>query len=135
MKLNQIPNLRVEDFPNQQDWIGKMFIQLNPFIQAVNQVLDKSVDFTANIKTVTKDYDITSFQAFNFTWTYPESPPNDLRVTKALKGSTLIPTILLPAWQYDASTQIITVSRIVEVNDVSVSTLSGRYQFTVRASV
>lgn len=135
MKLNQIPNLRVEDFASEQSWIGRLFIQLNPFIQSVNQVFDNNVDFKTNIKAVSRDYDITAFQSFNFTWPYSDVAPSDLRVTKAVKGTLQTPTILLPAWQYSTSTSLITVSSLVEVSASGVSALSGRYQFTVRATV
>jgi hypothetical protein len=79
MKLNQLPNFRVEDFPSQQSWIGKFFTQINPFIQAINQVLDLNIEFGTNIKAVTKEYTITSFQSFGLQWPYKNNPPVDLR--------------------------------------------------------
>ncbi len=135
MKLNQVPNFRVEDFQSEQSWIGRLFVQLNPFVQSVNQVIDRNIDYSFNIKSLTREFDITSFAEFSFTWPYPESAPIDLRVTKALKGTSLEPTILNAAWSYDASNQLITISRMVEVNATTVSELSGRYQFTIRATV
>lgn len=135
MKLNQNPNLRVEDFPSEQSWIGKLFTQLNPFITAVNQVFDSNIDFVSNIKAVTKDYSITSFQSFGLQWPYKESPPNELKITKATKGSQFTPTILLPVWSYDATNAVITVSNLFEISGEGVSALSGRYSFTLRANV
>lgn len=137
MKLNPIPNLRVEDFISQQTWIGRLFINLNPFFSSVNQVLDKNIDFTDNIKSVTRSYiqDIVTFQSFNFTWPYTSAPPIELRITKASKGSTMTPTILLAAWSYSATTGLILVSGMVEVSESGVSSLTGTYQFTVRVSV
>lgn len=135
MKLSQVPNFRVEDFQSEQSWIGRLFIQLNPFIQSVNQVFDQNIDFGTNFKSVTKDYDITTFQSFNFSWPYSGATPIDLRVVKALKGSTLTPTILQAAWQYNSTTSVITVTRMVELTSSAVAELSGRYQFTVRVTV
>lgn len=135
MKLNQIPNLRTEDFPSEQSWISKLFIQLNPFIQSVNQVFDKNVDYSFNIKSVSRDYDISSFASFSFTWPYSDAVPIALSVVKAVKGATQTPTILMAAWSYDQTQKLITVSRMVELNAASVSELSGRYQFTVRVTV
>lgn len=135
MKLNQIPNLRTEDFPSEQTWISKLFIQLNPFIQAVNQVLTQNVDFISNIKAVTREYDISSFQPFNFQWPFSDASPLDVRVVKALKGTTLTPTLLMAAWDYDSSGRTISITRLTEINATSVSALSGRYQFTIRATV
>ncbi len=135
MKLNQIPNFRVEDFPSEQSWIGRFFIQLNPFIQSVNQIFDKNIEFDTNIKSIKKDFDLTVFSSLSFTWPYAPTEPVSLEVVKAKKGNTLTPTILLCAWSYDASNSLITVSRMVEVGDAAVSALSGRYQFTIRATV
>ncbi len=135
MKLTQIPNFRVEDFPTEQTWISKLFIQLNPFIQAVNQILNQGVDFSSNIRSVSKDYDITTFQPFSFAWPFTEATPVELNVVKSLKGTAQTPTILLAAWRYNATTAQIDVTRMVEVTDTGVATLSGRYQFSVRVTV
>ena len=135
MKLNQLPNLRVEDFPSQQDWIGRLFTILNPFIQAVNQVFDQGIDFSTNIKAVTREYSINNFQSFSLSWPYSNQPPADLRVIKAQKGTQLSACILLPAWSYDSTRSLITVSSLVEVSTTGVASLSGTYKFKIRASV
>jgi hypothetical protein len=135
MKLNQLPNFRVEDFQSEQSWIGRLFTQLNPFIQAVNQVFDSNIDFSSNIKSVTRQYTITTFQSFSFQWPYTDQAPGDLKVTQALKGTQLTPTILLAAWGYDATNKLIQVSKMVEVTDTGVSAMSGRYQFSIRVNV
>lgn len=135
MKLSNLPNLRTEDFPGEQAWISKLFIQLNPFFQSINQVLDSNIDFSVNIKSVTRTYDITTFAPFSFSWPFSDGTPIDLRVIKAVKGSVQTPTILVAAWQYDATNKLITVSRMSEINATSVGELSGRYQFSIRATV
>jgi hypothetical protein len=134
MKLNQVPNFRSEDYPGQQEWISKLFISLNPFIQAVNQVFSQNVDFGTNIKAVTQTYTINAFQAFSIQWPFTDLPPVDLKITQALKGSRNTATILLAAWSYDSAQRLITISSMVEVATTGVSALSGRYQFTVRAN-
>lgn len=136
MKLSNLPNLRTEDFPSEQAWISKLFVVLNPFFQSLNQVLLQNVDYSDQIKSVTKSYDILTFQEFSFQWPYKDVAPVDLRVVKALQGSEQTPTILLAAWSYDATAQAINVSRMVEVTSTpGISELSGRYRFTLRASV
>lgn len=135
MRLNQFPNFRVEDFPAEQAWIGRLFTQLNPFVQAVNQVFDLNIDFNSNIKTVTKEYTITSFQTFSIQWPFRNNSPADLRVIKAQKGTQLTACILLPAWSYDATNALITVNNLVEVGNSGMSSLSGTYKFTIRASI
>lgn len=135
MKLNQNPNLRVEDFQSEQSWIGRLFTQLNPFISAVNQVFDSNIDFSTNIKSITKEYTISSFQAFDLQWPYKDSPPIDVRVTKAAKGSQLTPTVLLIAWSYDATQAVISISEMSEVTGAGITSASGRYAFTLRATL
>jgi hypothetical protein len=135
MKLNQLPNFRVEDFQSEQSWIGKLFTQLNPFIQTVNQVFDNNLDFSTNIKSVTVPYTIASFQPFNLQWPYPNNTPADLRVIQAAKGSALTPCILLAAWSYDSTKYAITVNNMVEVSGSGVAPLSGSYKFTIRVMI
>lgn len=135
MKLNSVPNFRVEDFQSEQSWIGRLFIQLNPFVQAVNQVCDQNVDFATNIKSVTREFTFTSFQPISFQWPYSDKPPNDLRVTQALKGTQQTPTILLAAWEYDATDTAITVTKLIELSELGVMSLAGRYQIKIRVNV
>lgn len=136
MKLNSLPNFRVEDFPAEFSQIAsRLFTQLNPFIQSVNQVFDQNVDFISNIKAITKDYTISSFQEFSLTWPYKEIAPIDLRVTKAYRGTQLTPTVLLPAWKYDSTSALITITNLIELSSTGVASLSGRYNFTIRASI
>lgn len=135
MKLTQLPNLRVEDFPTEMNWINRLFIQLNPFNRLIYQILDNNIDFITNIKAVTKEYNISSFQAFNFLWPFKDADPNDLRIIKALKGVQQTPTILLPAWSYDKTNRLINITNILEINETYIASLSGEYKFTIRATI
>lgn len=136
MKLSQNPNLRVEDFPGEQDWIGRLFTQLNPFFTAVAQVFDSNIDFATNIRSVTREYVVTTgFQSFSLQWPFKGYTPVDLRVTKATRGSQTEPTILLAAWRYDASQSIVTVTNLVELDSSGVKSMSGRYTFIIRVSI
>jgi hypothetical protein len=137
MKLNQLPNFRVEDFPGQQSWIGKLFVQLNPFVQAVNQVFDRNINYSDNVKSIVRTYtqNITAFQQFDFEWPFSDELPAQLCVTSAYKGTTLTPVILLVAWKYDATNKLIQVTRMIEVTDSGIAALSGRYQYTIRVTV
>lgn len=135
MKLNQLPNLRTEDFPSEQKWISKLFVQLNPFIQAVNQVINQNLNFGDNLKSVSQTYTITSFQAFSIAWPYADENPKDVRITTALKGTQKDATILLLAWKFNSTTRGVDISRIVEVLDSGIFSLNGTYEFTVRVTV
>jgi hypothetical protein len=133
--INNLVTLRTEDFPGQQEWIPKLFNQLNPLIQSLGVVINGSIDFTSNIRSVTKDYTLTTFQEIKFQWPYKDYPPQDLRVTQAAKGTQQTPTILLPSWKYNAANAEITVTSLLEATSSGVGSLSGRYQFTIRVSV
>jgi hypothetical protein len=135
MKLNQLPNFRVEDFQSEQSWIGRLFTQLNPFIQAVNQTFDNNLDFSTNIKSVTTLYNISSFQSFSLQWPYPNNPPADLRVIQAAKGSAMTPTILMASWSYDSTKSVVTVHTMIEVSGSGTTALSGTYRFTIRVNI
>lgn len=135
MIFNQNPNLRTEDFPSEQAWISRLFVQLNPFIQSVYQLFNGNIDFSTNIQSVTRDYEITTFQEFSFVWPYLNSVPNSVIVTKATSGNQKTPTILLLGWSYDPNSKAITIKKMIEVNETSVNPLSGRYNFTIRATV
>lgn len=135
-QLNQLPNLRVEDFPSEQSWINKLFTQLNPFIQNVSNLFSNNLDYSTNIKSVTKDFTIAStFQTFNFMWTFNDASPSDVKIIKATKGTQKTPTILLLGWSYSPGTKTISITQMAEINNSVLSALMGLYQFTIRATV
>lgn len=135
MNLNQIPNFRTEDYADNKEMLSKLFTSLNPFVQAVNSVLTQNIDYSTNIKAVTMDYSITSFQAFSFKWTFTDASPVSVQVIKATSGSDQTPTILLAPWSYDSSTKLISIASMMEVTSSGVSALSGKYTFKIRATV
>lgn len=135
MKLQIVPQLRAEDYPSEKEWIPRLFQQINPFFQQISQIFDNNVDYTTNVKSITRSYDITTFQEFSFLWPFKGFTPISLSVTRALKGADQTPTILMAAWSYDKSTGSITISRMVEILTTSVAELDGRYIFDIRATV
>lgn len=135
-RLNQIPTFRSEDFATEQAWISKLFIQLNPFVQSLQSVINQGIDFTSNIRAVSKSYDITSFTEFSILWPYASIVnPVDVRVMKAVKGSQQTPCILMLAWSYSPGSGNIVITNLIEVSSSGGSEINDRYQFTIRASV
>lgn len=136
MKLNQTPNFRVEDFTSQQDWIGKLFIQLNPFIQNLSQIFDQNIDYASNIKSATQTFNIKEFTStgFGMQWPYADAPV-DVRVVSAFRGDNKTPTVLVCAWSYNASKNTITISNLIEIGSTSNTVANGTYSFTIRATV
>lgn len=138
MKLNQVPNLRVEDFPGeQQTWLSKLFIQLNPFIQSVNQLFSQNIDYSNNIRAISTSYDITTFQPFSFLWPFTDMDPFSVTVGKAQKGTLLSATLLMAPWSFDSSTRLININSVLEITTLGVQPLTAgtRYKFTMRATV
>lgn len=129
------PNLRMEDYPKElASGFASLFRTLTPYFSSVTSVLNGSVDFTDNIAAVTKSYDMTNVQfPINIQWTFTAKPPMDLRVTKA--SASNVPTILIPAWSFDVSTNIVSITKILEAPAMSLPSLGVRYQFTVRATI
>jgi hypothetical protein len=135
-KLNQPTNLRAEDYPSQTDWIGRLFAVLNPFIQSVQTVFDSNVDFSTNIRSVSKDYDLTQITfPLTFQWPYPQYKPNSLIVCSATKSTSA--TCLVPAWSYDASSSQVSIAYLTEISSSGVSAMvqGSRYKFTIRVTV
>lgn len=137
MKINQTSNLRVEDFPDQAQWIGPLFVILNAFTTIVGQIFDQNIDFATNIKSVTKDFDFSSLTyPIIFAWPFSQAQPQALSVCKSSKDG--VATVMLPAWRYNASTQEITVSYLTQVSSagaMSATSVGPRYKFTIRATV
>lgn len=137
MKFPQNPNFKVEDFLSEKEWIGKLFILINPVIQALNQIFDNNIDFETNIKSVTNEYTITNFQEFAFQWPYPTQSPVTVNVVSATKGNSRSPVLLFPVWEYDSQDQSITISNIFEMSSTGIAALTAntRYSFKIRATV
>ena len=136
MNLAQKPILRVEEYPEeQQSWLGDLFTQLNPFFTSLNSILNNNVDFSTNIPSVSRSYSIDSFQPFSLKWIFPALIPTSVQVTHAYNEATSLPTILLAAWEYDASKTSIKVTSMLEITEAGNIPLTGKYTFNLRASV
>jgi hypothetical protein len=136
VKLNQTTNLRVEDYPDQAKWIGRLYIVLNSFFSNIDQILDSNIDFSTNIRSITKDFNTTTLTyPIKFAWPHEAYPPIDLQVCKAMADGTAI--ALIPAWDYNASTKEISVSALTQVSSsgASATTIGPRYKFTIRVTV
>lgn len=136
MKLNDTTNLRAEDYPDQSKWIGRLFVVLNSLITNLQQIFDGNIDYTTNIRSVLRSYDTSQLTyPLTFQWPHKAFQPVDLQVCKASEDGT--PVSLLPAWDYDASTQLITVSELTLFSGGSATstTLGNRYRFTIRVTV
>jgi hypothetical protein len=136
VKITQTTNLRVEDYPDQSKWIGRLFTVLNALISELQTILDQNIDFSTNIRSLTRSYDTTAIQLpISFEWPYSAATPIEVRICKAMRGNDAI--ALIPAWDYNASTRSVSISSLHQVVDgeLSAVTVGPRYRFTVRATV
>ena len=129
------PSLRMEDYPKElAGGFSSLFRTLTPFFTSLTAAVNGSIDFVDNISAVTKSYDMTNVQfPVNIQWPFSGKSPVDLRITMASKAN--VATILIPAWSFDVSTNIISITKILELPGMSAPTVGTRYQFTVRATI
>lgn len=135
-KLNQPTNLRAEDYPDQASWIGRLFAVLNPFIVSVGGVFDSNIDFSTNIRSVERTFDVTSLTfPIQFQWPYPSFRPKAIEIFDCSNNTS--PTCLLAAWSYDASSSNVIISYLTEVSasGATAVTQGRRYKFSVRVTV
>lgn len=67
--MSLVPTLKrlvVEDFPEQQSWIGKLVSPLNLFVQAVNAALGNGLTWSENIAGAVRTLDIRSGDTLTF---------------------------------------------------------------------
>ena len=135
MKLTQKPVFRVEDFPTLKE-AQKLFSTLNPLITNLNQIFDNNIDFATNIRSVTKNfYQIGITLPTSFTWSHAGFTPQSLQIVKA-KVDT-IPCAMQAAWDFNASTSLITISAVYILGSSTNTAISATsvYEFTVRVTI
>jgi len=135
-KIDQPINLRVEDFQEQSKWIGRLFVTLQSFFTQVQRVLDNNIDYSTNIRSVTRAYDTSGITfPIRFEWPHPQAEPASLMVIKAMSGTDA--TSFIPAWSFNASNREISIESMTELNQgaASAPTTGTRYRFTVRATI
>lgn len=56
-RINATRKLIVEDFPDQKDWIGDLFVVVNDFITKAVSIINGNVEFASNIIGAEKELD------------------------------------------------------------------------------
>ncbi len=135
MRLTQKPVFRAEDFPGIKD-SPRLFGALNPLITNLNQIFDNNIDYSTNIRSVTKYFDqIGITLPVSFLWPYDGYTPASLEIIKSkVNGSA---ACMKAAWDFNTSTNTVTISAVYILGastNTAIST-SGRYEFTVRVSI
>lgn len=135
MKLTQKPLFRAEDFPGWKD-SQRLFNALNPFITNLNQILDNNIDYTSNIRSVTRYFSQTGITLpLTFSWPYNGFQPQSLDIVKAKVDG--VAACLQAAWDFNASENSISISAVYQLGTTSNTAISETsvYEFTVRVTV
>lgn len=130
--------LKVEDFPDQRSWIGKLFFPLNNFvlgaISAVNGNLLLGQNIPCQTKTLSFTWNGQSQLPVSFAYTLPSTlTPVELRICSAFENSKAI--TLLCSWSYaNSQVSLTNLWKVVDGTTPQVSrlTVGNTYTFTVR---
>lgn len=118
--MSQLPPLnllREEDFPDQRDWIGRLFFALNPTLTALEQILNGGITPSDNLLV----YDFTLDFTYSSSSQFPQAfrnglsvRPKGLLILSALEDGVPV-SICNPPWQLNAqgSISITELSKIV----------------------
>ena len=134
-QIASAPNLRVEDFPGQKDWIGRLFEPINRFFLDSSNTLNGNVTLGDNIPTQTSTLSFTHGGDTDFprtlAWTL-RAAPVEVRIAKATENS--VPVILVFSWSY--ANGVLFVNDIRKINSASVSELTrgASYNITLRGN-
>lgn len=136
MKISPLSQLRVEDFPKeQQKWLPQLFGPLNEFLTSVTSALQQQLDFKSNT--------LGQEQNFSFTWSSSATnlplkfaitmsgTPASLVVCQATENK--VPVMLLVAWQSLSGS--IQITDIAKVSSGVVSSLVSGRAYTLRVRV
>lgn len=129
--------LRLEDFPEQKDWIGKLVGPVNDFFRQTIGLVNDGLTFPDNFVGVDR---VISFiytsdavslpQAFD--WPLKVSPGALQVVSATENGSPFIPLV---AWQFTAAGAV-SLSRIVRITTApAVAALSATAKYVLRVRV
>ncbi len=129
-KVNPFSPFRMEDFPSQRDWIGKLFLPINTILTQLASTMNAQVNFGDNIPTFTKVLSASSLtlpQTFQFAGSFV---PVQMIVAQATKDGT--PIAMVGAWTISGDT--ITVNKLYEIAATgNIPVASGsKYNITLR---
>lgn len=138
MKIRATQLLQLEQFPDQQAWIGKLIGPVNDFMRQAIQILNSGLTFTDQF--VGKDI-IFSFTYESESVTWPRalqwtlaSKPVALTVISATEDLT--PIMLSVAWKYtpEGAVQITSAVKFTSAPAVSLLNAGSKYQIRCRVT-
>lgn len=135
--LQEITNIRTEDFPGQKDWISKLLLPINQFLLQATNAINGGITFGDNIPTVDTVLKFTFGSALSdfpksFAWNKSVRPV-EVRVTSATENST--PVTLFLTWSY--ANNKVTISSIFKGSASGLTSLvaGATYNINLRGHV
>jgi len=106
-ELPQIRRLLVEDFIEQKEWISKLFIPLNNFMDGTFISLNRGItlrqNMAADIKTVTLNRVPTALDYASVGWNIPQAPISMHigRIVRTDNTAVVLAAAVQVQWEYD----------------------------------
>lgn len=138
MRIKTTTLLKVEDFPDQKSWIGKLISPINDFFTQSLQIINDGVVFPDNF--IGKDYLFKfTYQSAaisfpqKFQWNLRAKPQALIVVAASENGEAFIPAV---AWQFatDGTIQLTSVVRLTTAPAVALLQAGKRYEIRVRVT-
>jgi hypothetical protein len=108
-EIPQIRRLLVEDFMEQKDWISKLFIPLNNFMDGTFGTLNRGVtlrqNMAADLKVVTVNRVPTAADYIGLPWSIPQKPISLHigRIVRTDNTAVVLANAVQVQWEYDSS--------------------------------
>lgn len=108
-ELPQIRRLLVEDFMEQKEWISKLFIPLNNFMDGTFGALNRGItlrqNMAADIKVVTVNRVPTAADYIGVPWTIPQKPISVHvgRIVRTDNTAVVLAAAIQIQWEYDTN--------------------------------
>jgi hypothetical protein len=127
-ELPQIRRLLVEDFLEQKEWISKLFIPLNTFMDGTFTALNRGItlrqNMAADIKVVTLNRVPTATDYASVAWTIPQKPIS-LHVGRIVRTDNTAITLaaaIQVQWDYDINKGL-RLTNLIGVTPTSTATI------------
>lgn len=131
MKLNNVRQIRAEDFPDElQQPMSQLGSILNPFMQEVVELADKRIDFenrVENIKTVDITVDSSGKPTLNAKINVEK---NTIRGTQVISAINLSNSGIYPTQQPFISYSILG-GGLLQVNNITGLQANNKYRLTI----
>lgn len=143
-RIGATQKLIVEDFPEQKEWIGRLFIPINDFISKVLLAVNGSIEFSSNIVGLERELDFVYVSDVvslpqKMKWTLPQRPRAYYLVSafenEPSSGSFFSPVTLCANFVINQENEV-EINGIVKLSSSGISSLvqGKRYKILIRVT-